>query len=229
MVLAESRTIDRVTIKAVLFDLDDTLYDRYQLVRRVVADQWDTFQHELGGVQKDEFVARVVQLDDNGYADKRVLYTTVGGEFGLAPALIDRLIENFWTSYDAKGEVSEDTRVTVQKLRTNGIKIGVITNGATERQQRKLESLGIASWFDVVLISEKEGVRKPDAEIFHRALARCGVEPSEAIFVGDHPDADVGGALQAGLRAVWKVTPYWPCNHDVPFIRQLSQILPLCG
>ena len=217
-----------MTIKAVLFDLDDTLYDRYALVRRVVADQYDTFQRELGSVQKDEFVGRVVKLDDNGYADKRIVYTAVVSEFGLAPALLDRLIENFWTSYDAKCELSEDTRVTLQKLRANRIKLGVITNGTTERQQRKLESLGIFSWFDVVLISEKEGVRKPDAEIFRRALARCGVEASEAIFVGDHPDADIGGALGAGLRAVWKVTPYWPCHHDVPFVRQLSQILPMC-
>jgi GNAT superfamily N-acetyltransferase len=54
------------------------------------------------------------------------------------------------------------------------------------------------------------------------------VEASEAIFVGDHPDTDVGGALQAGLHAVWKVTPYWPCEYDVPFVRRLSEILPMC-
>jgi putative hydrolase of the HAD superfamily len=218
-----------VSIKAVLFDLDDTLYDRDELVRRVVTDQYDAFQHELRSVQKDDFVRRVLQLDDYGYADKRALYTTVANEYGLVPALIDRLVENFWTSYDDKCELPEDARVTLQTLRKNGIKLGVITNGGTERQQRKLDSLGISSWFDVILISETEGIRKPDVEIFHRALTRCGVEASEAIFVGDHPDTDIGGALQAGLRAVWKVTPYWPCHHDVPFVRQLSQILPMCG
>ena len=211
-----------------MFDLDDTLYDRYELVRRVVADQYDIFQEDLRCVAKDDFVGRVIQLDDNGYADKQALYTTVVSELGLASALIDPLIENFWTSYDAKCELSQDTRLTLQTLRTNGIKLGVITNGGTERQQRKLDSLGISSWFDVILISEKEGIRKPDVEIFQRALARCGVEASEAIFVGDHPATDIGGALQAGLRAIWKVTPYWPCHHDVPFVRQLSQILPLC-
>lgn len=218
-----------MTIKAVLFDLDDTLYDRDELVRRVVTDQYDAFQHELRSVQKDDFVRRVLQLDDYGYADKPALYTMVVSEYGLAPALIDRLVENFWTSYDDKCELSEDARMTLQTLRKNGIKLGVITNGGTERQQRKLDSLGISSWFDVILISETEGIQKPDVEIFHRALTRCGVEASEAIFVGDHPDTDIGGALQAGLRAVWKVTPYWPCHHDVPFVRQLSQILPLCG
>ncbi len=217
-----------MTIKAVLFDLDDTLYDRGELVRRVITDQYDTFQHELCSVQKNDFINRVLQLDDHGYADKRALFATVLAEWGLGPNLIEPLVENFWISYDEKCELPQDTRVTLQTLRKNGIKVGVITNGGTERQQRKLDSLGISSWFDVVLISETEGVRKPDPEIFHRALARCGVEASEAIFVGDHPDTDVAGALQAGLRAVWKVTPYWPCTHNVPFVRQLSEILPMC-
>ena len=216
-------------IKAVLFDLDDTLYDRYALVRRVVADQYDVFKHELRSVTKDDFVGRVVQLDDYGYADKRELYATVGGEYGLPPALIDRLIENFWTSYDEKCELSEDTRLTLQTLRQNQMKLGVITNGATERQQRKLDSLGVSSWFDVILISEMEGVRKPDAEIFHRAVTRCAVKASEAIFVGDHPETDIAGALGAGLRAAWKVTPYWPCTYPVPFIERLSQILVICS
>lgn len=218
----------RVPIKAVLFDLDDTLYDRDALVRMVVTDQYDVFQHELGSVRKDDFVRRVLELDDHGYADKRALYAMLVAEWGLPTNLIERFAKNFWSSYDEKCELSEDTRVTLQTLRRNGIKLGVITNGGAERQQRKLDSLGISSWFDVILISETEGVRKPDAEIFHRALARCGVEACEAIFVGDHPDTDIGGALQAGLRAVWKVTPYWPCTHDVPFVRNLSEILLMC-
>ena len=97
-----------------------------------------------------------------------------------------------------------------------------------ERQQRKLDALGITGWLDAVLISEVEGVRKPEVEIFHRALSRCGVGASEALFVGDHPDIDIGGALRAGIPAVWKVVPYWSCPHDVPFVRRLSEILPLC-
>ena len=217
-----------MAIKAVLFDLDDTLYDREELVRRVVVDQYDAFHDELRSVQKDDFVARVIQLDDHGYADKHALYAKVVGECGLTPSLVERLVEHFWTSYDHKCKLTDDISVTLQTLRQNGIKLGVITNGSTERQQRKLDVLGISSWFDVILISEAEGVRKPDPEIFHRALTRCGVEASEAIFVGDHPDTDVFGALQAGLRAVWKMTPYWPCTHDVPFVRGLREILPMC-
>ena len=95
-----------------------------------------------------------------------------------------------------------------------------------------LSPCGIAAGFylhmlRIMLISEVEGVRKPDPEIFRRALARCDVEASAAFFVGDHPDVDVGGALQAGLRAGWKVVPYWSCPYDVPFIHRLSEILSM--
>jgi putative hydrolase of the HAD superfamily len=103
--------LTRVPIKAVLFDLDDTLYDREELVRRVVTDQYDAFSDELRSVQKDDFVSRVLQLDDHGYADKRALYATVIGEYGLTPALIERVVENFWASYDNKYELSQDIRI----------------------------------------------------------------------------------------------------------------------
>ena len=215
-------------IKAVFFDLDGTLYDRDELVQRLVEDQYDAFRDDLQSVPKTTFVQRVLQLDDHGYGDKSVLYAAVADEWSLGAGVIARLVENFWSSYDERCALSEDARITLQALRDAGIKLGVITNGGTERQQRKLIALGIASSFDVILISETEGVRKPDSEIFVRALRRCGVDASEALFVGDHPDADVGGALQAGLHAAWKTVPYWPCTHDVPFIRDLSEILPMC-
>ena len=52
------------------------------------------------------------------------------------------------------------------------MKLAVITNGLEVRQQRKMDALGITTWFDAILISEVEGVKKPDAEIFERAATR---------------------------------------------------------
>lgn len=215
-------------IKAVLFDLDGTLYDRDELIQKVVSGQYDVFREDLSSVPKDTFVNRVIQLDDHGYGDKTSLYAAVVGEWGLAPGLSDRLVESFWSSYDDNCRLSEDVRMTLNSLGQKGIKVGVITNGSTERQQRKLTALGLLSSLDVVLISETEGVRKPDREIFDRALTRCRVQASEALFVGDHPDADIRGALQAGMHAAWKIVPYWTCSHDVPLIRELSEILAMC-
>jgi FMN phosphatase YigB (HAD superfamily) len=64
---------------------------------------------------------------------------------------------------------------------------------------------------------------------FTLARERCEVDASEAVFVGDHPQADVAGARAAGLIAVWKRVPYWQMPfQDVLVVDHLSEILPLC-
>jgi len=150
-------------------------------------------------------------------------------EWSLPAPLAEWLVEYFWTNYDRHCALSEDTRTTLAALREHGKKLAVITNGGAARQRQKLVALGLADAFDAVLISGAEGVRKPDAEIFRRALERCRVDAAAAVFVGDHPDADIVGALGAGLRAIWKYVPYWtPSSPGVPVVHSLRDILPYC-
>ena len=61
--------------------------------------------------------------------------------------------------------------------------------------------------FDTILISDAEGISKPNRQIFERALERLNVTPAHAVFVGDHPDVDVAGARGAGMRAIWRRDP----------------------
>jgi putative hydrolase of the HAD superfamily len=61
--------------------------------------------------------------------------------------------------------------------------------------------------FDTVLISDAEGISKPDRQIFHRALERLNTNAAQAVFVGDHPEVDVAGARAAGMRAIWRRDP----------------------
>jgi len=89
-------------------------------------------------------------------------------------------------------------------LRQDGYKLGIVTNGRGYFQRRTILALGIEHDFDVTLISEEEGLRKPDAAIFHRALARVDCKPHEGVFVGDSIEADVRGAKNAGMLAIWK-------------------------
>jgi putative hydrolase of the HAD superfamily len=104
------------------------------------------------------------------------------------------------------------------------MKLAIITNGSTNMQEQKIRQLGIAD-----MISEREGLRKPDRKIFERALERLRVLATEAWYVGDRPLVDVRGAFEAGLPPVWRYTPYWP-HPDVPAREiqspdELSQIL----
>ena len=61
--------------------------------------------------------------------------------------------------------------------------------------------------FDTILISDAEGISKPQPEIFHRALERLNSHPAQAVFVGDHPEVDMAGARAAGIRAIWRRDP----------------------
>ena len=225
-------------IKAVFFDLDGTLYDRDAFVADLFSYQFEVFRTELNGVGKEQFVQRLLELENHGYGSKLKAYRRAVEEWGAGPELAARLLEPFWSDYDGRYKVDpamprlrlpDDTRTTLETLQEYRKKLGVITNGSAARQSKKLEFLGISSVFDTILISGSEGVRKPEAEIFHRALERCGVEQGEALFVGDHPEVDVAGAKRAGLVAVWKFVPYWTLTTDnVPTVHRLTEILPLC-
>jgi putative hydrolase of the HAD superfamily len=216
-------------IKAVFFDLDGTLYDRDALVQELVADQHASFEPELLGLPRERFIAEVLEMDDHGYGDKVLGYERLVAEWRLASDLADRLCVHFWTHYDQHCYLPLDAVQTLRTLRAHGKQLGVITNGGTERQRCKLVALGLEDAFDVVLISEAEGVRKPAAEIFHRALRRCGVAASEAAFVGDHPETDVEGARNAGLLPFWKHVSYWRLRtENVATVHRLTEILPIC-
>jgi putative hydrolase of the HAD superfamily len=215
-------------IKAVLFDLDGTLYDRDRLAAELFAEQYARFSHELPGISHERFMRDVLAMDEHGHGSKVAGYAALVQSWKLDGAIAERLLAHFRETYDRYCHLSDDTRDTLAALRAHGLKLGVITNGGSEMQRRKLEGLGLERSFDVILVSEEEGVRKPDAEIFRRALSSLGLAAHEAMFIGDHPVADVEGAHRAGLLAVWKFVPYWPpVVHAAPTIGALAEVLHL--
>lgn len=215
-------------ITTVLFDLDGTLYDRDVLVRALAEDQYRQFQPELRSVPEAEYVRTLVELDRHGYRPKDEVYAIIGEELGLSMELRERLVTHFWSAYDSFCSLSNDTLDTLRGLESRGKKLGIITNGQSARQQSKIDALGIRAFFDAILVSEEEGLRKPDQRIFLRALDKCSASPAETLFVGDHPQADIEGALGAGLAAAWMAAPYWRLNvSSVPSLDRLSDVLSL--
>ena len=97
-------------------------------------------------------------------------------------------------------------------------------------QSRKLECLELSPMFDAILISDAEGIVKPDCRIFHRALERLEASPAHAVFVGDHPEVDVAGARAAGLRAIWRRDPAVSRSVEADaIVDEVGELLVLLG
>jgi putative hydrolase of the HAD superfamily len=89
----------------------------------------------------------------------------------------------------------------LRALREGGLRTGVVSN-FDHRLGGLLAGLGLAPWIEVVVRPADAGAAKPDPRIFGLALARLGLAPEEALYVGDDADDDIAGATRAGLRAV---------------------------
>jgi putative hydrolase of the HAD superfamily len=200
-------------IRAILFDLDETLFDRTNSVAAFVSDQDTRFAGRLGESDAQQWCARFLVHDARGSVAKSVVYTRLLEEFGGAPGLVEDLVQDYRASRALYARSVGGMAETLESLCFSGLQLGIITNGETEFQSRTIEALGLTAWIDTVLISEQEGLRKPDRALFERAAARLGVAPSECIFVGDNPVADILGAAASGMRTTWfSPDATWPSH-----------------
>src|SRR5262249_8672854 len=197
---------------------------------RFARNQCDRFASSLRLVDPELYVQRLIQRDKDGSGPREELFTGFVDEFDFAPDLAEELLTDYRASFPRRCFLFHDGTQTLVAMRFSGLKLGLITNGSARMQSGKIESLSLASMFDAILISDAEGVSKPDAEIFRRALQRLAADPGRAVFVGDHPEVDVGGARSAGLQAVWRRTPI--DSRDVEAdatIENIGELLPLLG
>ncbi len=192
-----------MTIKAVLFDLDGTLLDRDSSLVLFVRDQYHRYS-EFQIVDEEIFVQRFIELDHHGYVWKDKVYQQILHELSIKNMdwmlLLDDYIKNFHKHCVGFPNLLNMLRV----LKKQNIKLALVSNGFGQFQYDNFKALHIEHLFDKVLISEWEGLRKPDKAIFNRALSKLGVTAENALFVGDHPDNDIRASRDVGMKAVWK-------------------------
>jgi len=214
-------------IRAVFFDFDGTLYDRDAAIIRIAELQFEKFGDQFLHVDQSTFVESVVALDHHGHGRPMGFHQRLTEQLGFPARIADELEAYFRSEYPRCCRIEEDTLTTLKTLRSQGLKLGIVTNGPTVWQSTKIDALRLSPFFDTIVISGSEGVEKPDPRIFALALERCGVVAAESMFVGDHPVADIEGAKNAGLIPVWAKKDYWEVPADVARIDRISEVLEL--
>lgn len=211
-------------IKAAVFDLDGTLLNRDATLKKFINDQHQRLHKILGHINQEQYLSRFIELDKYGYVWKDKVYQQLITEFGITGMSWQQLLDDYLAHFPAHCVPFPKLIPMLEELKRNGIRIGMITNGYTAFQSSNIRALGIEPYFDAILISEKEELRKPDKRIFERAMDRLGSKASEAIFVGDHPLSDVEGSATAGMISVWKRNPHWKTADAQCIIDELDEI-----
>ncbi|WP_160036838.1 HAD family hydrolase [Paenibacillus sp. An7] len=194
-------------IKGILFDLDGTLLDRDTSLLGFLENQYDRI-HAFHKVEKHIFIERFVQLDQKGYVWKDKVYQQLIEEIGIDLSwqeLLEDYVESFQNHCNGFSGLFE----MLDYLKEKNLKLGIISNGYSRFQMNNITGLKIGHYFDEILISETEGLRKPDIRIFKTALDRLGLEPKESIFLGDHPINDVEASNNAGMLGIWKEDDFY--------------------
>ena len=189
-------------IKAVLFDLDNTLIDFMKMKRmasnaaasamvdaglssgkKELAEELFAF-YRKNGIESDDVFERFL-MEKYGRADLRILAAGIN-------AYLKEKYEHMKPYPGVKEMLAE--------LKKKGLKLGVVSDGLRLKAWMRLNEAGIDGFFDVVVTFEDTNKKKPSPEPFRKALDELKVKPAECLFIGDWPEKDIEGAKALGMK-----------------------------
>lgn len=228
-------------IRAVLFDVDDTLVDysgaertgitRYlrdlgvpdDLVPDGVSHWHWLVEHHFA-----RYLSGELAFQDHRRERVRDMLRWLERPVPRDPAALDAWFAGYQQRYEGALAPFPDVVACLDRL--SGVPLGVVTNNDTGYQRTKLARLGLIDRFTCVIGTELGGARKPDPAIFLAACEALGVPASATAYVGDRLDHDARGATDAGLYGVWLSRSGRPVTEPgVPYITTLAALPGLLG
>jgi len=183
------------SVRGVVFDLDETLFDQKDWIGRKLQQVWVAHQNELP--QRDRFLQQMHWLLEEGHrADLIDAYRDVAG---IAPELGKRLIETYRAAIPTGCRLYDNATPVLYELRRRGYRLGLLTDNPAASQRMKLQVAGLAPAFDSVVFTAELAARKPDARCFSAVAETLGLDLGELVMVGDNLYRDALGSLDAGF------------------------------
>lgn len=210
-------------IKAVFFDIDDTLYHFTEAGRRA-AREVEKYVCENLGIGADvwqdaakkaqERIGARIGFDSPAIHNRQIRFQNAL-EILKQPIYPHgtRLYQIYWNTVLNNAAAEPGVEALLIRLKAKGIYLGIGSDMTSYIQNKKLEVLGLAEYFDSVVTSEEAGCDKPDSRIFHLCMEKAGCRAEECLFIGDNWKKDVAGACAAGMYSAcyskYSKTPGW--------------------
>lgn len=229
----------------ILFDLGGTLmYARedwdpiYDLADQALADTLATHNIRLDPKRFREQLHEYYQQREKDFQETSyhfVLHELLKelGQAEVTESVLRSALDAMYSVTQTNWQLENDANETLSQLTSNGYKLGIFSNAGDDKDVQDLVSnFGIRPHFDFVLTSAASFYRKPHPRAFEIALAQWSINPNEAIMVGDSLDADILGAKQLGMKAIWITRRAQFTDEDMRrikpdfSIRKLSELLP---
>jgi putative hydrolase of the HAD superfamily len=222
------------TYKHIFFDLDHTIWDFDKNAEETLHELYLTYKlSDLGLTSAETFIQTYTRNNHQMWADyhvgkiskatlREMRFKKTFLDLGLSHDLIPNDFEDDYVRIcPTKTNLFEGAHHVLQYLHKK-YSLYLITNGFKESTERKVLGTGIGRYFDHIIISEDVGVNKPDKAIFEHALALAGAQKHESLMIGDSIEADVMGALNFGIDAIYFNALGKPKPDDVPL--QISSL-----
>jgi putative hydrolase of the HAD superfamily len=204
--------------RAVLCDLDDTLFDHSGATRDALAhlrtlsadfERWPLDQFD----QRHRVVLESLHLEvlagqwtiENARIERfrRLLIDAGGDAQSQSVDALERLSLGYRGAYEQAWRLVPGALELARAIKRTGVHLVIVTNNSTREQRLKVERGGLTPFVDVLVTSEEFGASKPDPGIILHALERVGVDREHAVMLGDSLTTDVEASRRAGVRAVW--------------------------
>lgn len=191
--------------KAIVFDLDDTLYPEREFVLSGFREVADWAEREIG-IDKDIGEKQLIDYFENGIRGDT--FNRWLESYNIYSDEVVKKMIKIYRDHHPSISTFPEVKGVLSELKKSFL-LGVVTDGQLNMQQKKLDALGINAFFDAVIFSDKWGQKawKPSKKPFEIIAAKLGVLPGQCIYVADNPLKDFLGSKQIGMYTVQVICP----------------------
>jgi putative hydrolase of the HAD superfamily len=192
-------------IRAIIFDLDNTLTDFMKMKRAAIDAAVDGMLDAGLAIPREEVAERIYKVyEREGIEYQQVFDLFLKDALGrIDYKILSSAVVAYRRARDSYLVLYPHVNLTLLELMKRGLKLAVVSDAPRLQAWMRLAHLQLQHIFDPVVAFEDTGERKPSPKPFQRAIELLGIAPSEAIMVGDWPERDVVGASKVGIRTAF--------------------------